>query len=220
MSIRSAALFDLDGTLIDTAGEISDAVNRTLADFGLAEVREQQVRDWIGHGTGWLMQQAWKSRASKDNAEEWARVMERFVHHYHETAGTRSHLFPYVAEVLAGLKGTNVAIGIVTNKESRFTDRVLSAHGLSHTFDIVISGDTLPTKKPDPAGVVKAIADLRSDLQHALFVGDSQIDVQTARNAGLAVWAVPYGYNHGEPISASAPDRLIDDLRPVLGHFQ
>jgi len=220
MNIRSVALFDLDGTLIDTASEISDAVNRTLADFGLAEVQEQQVRDWIGHGTGWLMQQAWKSRASKENAEEWATVMGRFVHHYHETAGTRSHLFPYVAEVLAGLKGAGVAIGIVTNKEGRFTDRVLSAHGLSQTFDVVISGDTLPTKKPDPAGLLKAIADVQSDLPHALFVGDSQIDVQTARNGGLTVWAVPYGYNHGEPISASNPDRLINDIRPVLGHFQ
>lgn len=220
MSVRSVALFDLDGTLIDTASEISDAVNRTLADFGLAEVREQQVRDWIGHGTGWLMQQAWKARASRENAEEWATVMGRFVHHYHETAGTRSRLFPHVAEVLTGLKEGGIAIGIVTNKESRFTDRVLSAHGLSHAFDVVISGDTLPTKKPDPAGVLQAITDVRGNLQHALFVGDSQIDVQTARNAGLAVWAVPYGYNHGEPISASNPDRLIDDVRPVLSHFQ
>ena len=109
---------------------------------------------------------------------------------------------------------------ILTNKEGRFTDRVLSAHGLGASLlDAVVSGDTLPVKKPDPSGIRHLLTQFNSSAEDALFVGDSETDIKTARAAKLICWAVPYGYNHGRPIADEQPDRVVDDVRPVLEYF-
>ena len=104
----------------------------------------------------------------------------------------------------------------MTNKEERYTRTVLDAHQLTAMFDRVVSGDSLPTKKPDPAGIRSCLAQFQVPAARALFVGDSSIDVATARNAGIRVWAVPYGYNMGQSIEACSPDRLITDFSMLL----
>ena len=149
----------------------------------------------------------------------WPDVMARFVHHYFETAGTESHLYDSVSETLTRLRGDGLACCIVTNKETRFTQRVLEAHGLSKAFEVVISGDTLATKKPDPAGIAQCIRVCGVSRDTVLFVGDSLTDVRTARAAGVAVWAVPYGYNHGQPIESAEPDRVISEVSEVFDFF-
>ena len=212
-------VFDLDGTLIDTAGEIADAVNLTLAFFEMAQVDEQKVRQWIGHGTGWLMRQAWQQQRAIDGDDQWGQVMQKFVHFYHDTAGSRSTPYPFVVETLSKLKELQVKCAILTNKEERFTSRVLDAHRMREHFDLVISGDSLPTKKPDPSGLQHCISELGASLGSTLFVGDSEIDIATARAADVVCWAVPYGYNMGRPIADCQPDRLIEDIRPVTSFF-
>lgn len=218
--MNGLVVFDLDGTLIDTATEITEAVNRTLADFTDRSVAESDVRRWIGHGTGWLMQQAWADQIGEPDKADWPQVMSRFVAHYHDTAGTMSRPYPFVLETLAMLRSLGIGRAILTNKESRFTERVLQAHGMTDIFDMVISGDSLPTKKPDPAGLFHCLQQLNVAESACLFVGDSEIDVVTGRAAAVACWAVPYGYNHGRPIAEAGPDRLIDDIRPVVGFFR
>lgn len=210
-------MFDLDGTLIETAPEIADATNDTLTQFGLAQVTQQQVNDWIGHGTQTLLVQALAasrqtSQEAVRQAEDFAAISAAFVVHYGQRCGSRSHLYPQVREVLHTLKAQGVKLAVVTNKEDRYTQVVLDAHRLAPLFDRVISGDTLPTKKPDPAGIAVCLAQFGVDRARALFVGDSSIDVATARNAGVAVWALPYGYNMGQPIEACQPDRVIADF--------
>ncbi len=220
--VLNLVIFDLDGTLIETAGEIGLAVNRTLEDFKLDPVSDSDVRDWIGHGTGWLMKQAWVERGEDPeiNTDLWEEVMARFVHHYYETAGTLSHPYPHVIETLEKLGEMGVKRTILTNKEGRFTDRVLSAHGLGDSLlDAVVSGDTLPVKKPDPSGIQHLLSQFNSSAENALFVGDSETDIKTARAAKITCWAVPYGYNHGRPIADKHPDRVVDDVRPVLEYF-
>lgn len=212
-------MYDLDGTLLDTAGEITQAVNLTLAEFGHDTVSEAQVRDWIGHGTGWLMKTAWQQTQGPLDAP-WDKVMERFVIHYDATAGTRSSAFPHVLETLRRAREHGVMQAIVTNKEARFTERVLERHGLADVFDIVICGDSLPVKKPDPAVIEHCLAQLGASTGEALFVGDSAIDVSTARAAGVVCWAVPYGYNLGRPIADAMPDRIVPDIREVPGFFR
>lgn len=212
-------MYDLDGTLLDTAGEITQAVNLTLAEFGHHSVSEAQVRDWIGHGTGWLMKTAWQQTQGPLDAP-WDKVMERFVIHYDATAGTRSSAFPHVLETLRRAREHGVRQAIVTNKEARFTERVLERHGLAGVFDIVICGDSLPVKKPDPAVIEHCLAQLGASTGEALFVGDSAIDVSTARAAGVVCWAVPYGYNLGRPIADAMPDRIVPDIREVPGFFR
>ncbi len=215
-------IFDLDGTLIETAGEIGLAVNRTLEDFELAPVSDFDVRRWIGHGTGWLMKQAWSDRGRdpETDTDQWGQVMERFVHHYFDTAGTQSYPYPHVMETLGRLGEMGVKRAILTNKEGRFTDRVLAAHGLDKKLlDGVVSGDTLPVKKPNPAGIHHLLSQFNVGVENALFVGDSETDIKTARAAKLACWAVPYGYNHGRPVADENPDRVVEDVRPVLDYF-
>jgi phosphoglycolate phosphatase len=212
-------MYDLDGTLLDTATEITQAVNLTLMDFECRGVDESDVRRWIGHGTGWLMQQAWAATAGQKN-EPWDKVMERFIVHYQETAGTSSTPFPKVIETLEKVKGIGVKQAIVTNKETRFTDRVLAAHDLKKYFDMIICGDTLPVKKPHPGVIEHCLNELHTSVGHSLFIGDSEIDVATARAAGVVCWAVPYGYNHGRPISMADPDRLVPDISDVPNYFR
>ena len=215
----AVVMYDLDGTLLDTASEIADAVNQTLAEFDHETVSEQQVRDWIGNGTGWLMKTAWHHTAGPLDVP-WERVMERFIFHYETTAGTRSSAFPHVLDTLKRTREYGVKQALVTNKETRFTQRVLQMHGLQDAFDIVICGDSLPVKKPDPAVIAHCLAMLGASAGEALFVGDSEIDVSTAKAAGVICWAVPYGYNLGKPIESSHPDRIVPDIREVPNFFR
>ena len=214
-------MFDLDGTLIETAPEICDAVNDTLKHFGLPEVTQDQVDRWIGHGTRELLIQALADvrkvtveaiRAS----DTLVLIAAEFDRHYQRRCGTRSHLYPQVREVLHLLRHQGVRLAVVTNKEARYTRTVLDAHQLAPLFDRVVSGDTLPTKKPDPAGIQSCLDQFQVPAERALFVGDSSIDVATARNAGVPVWALPYGYNMGQPIEACRPDRVIADFSLLL----
>lgn len=214
-------LFDLDGTLIDTASEIADATNDTLSELGLPAVSEQQVRDWVGHGTQSLMLRAYTevtgvSETAVKETGRLARIMEVFGRHYLARCGTRSSLYPHVREALHALRAQGVKLAVVTNKETRYTQTILVKHGLSELFDRVVCGDTFPIRKPDPTGVLACLEQFGVPRSRALFVGDSSVDVATARNAGIAVWALPYGYNLGQPIEASRPDRLIPDFSVFL----
>jgi phosphoglycolate phosphatase len=213
-------MFDLDGTLVDTAPEISDAVNDALRELELRQAPERVVCDWIGHGTAELMTKAyawstgWSSTAVRD-AGVMDAVMPMFSRFYAERCGTRSRLFPEVAASLARLRAMDVRLALVTNKETRFTESVLAAHALRPYFDPIVTGDLLLHKKPHPMPLEYCISRHKVRRERALFVGDSDIDIAAARNAGIACWAVPYGYNHGAPVAQDAPDRLIPNLGAV-----
>ncbi|MDO8776773.1 MAG: HAD-IA family hydrolase [Burkholderiaceae bacterium] len=214
-------LFDLDGTLIETAPEICDAVNDTLTRFDMALVQQAQVNDWIGHGTRALLIQAlaFVGMTSPDKIRQspgLKPIAAEFDRNYQKRCGTRSHLYPHVREVLTSLRQQGVKLAVVTNKEGRYTQTILDVHALTGLFDAVISGDTMPAKKPDPAGIEHCLNQFGILRARALFVGDSSIDVATARNAGVAVWALPYGYNMGQPIADCAPDRVIADFSMLL----
>jgi phosphoglycolate phosphatase len=210
-------LFDLDGTLVETAPEIADAVNDTLTALGHAPVAQKQVDDWIGHGTRELLikalaQALGAAPEAVRAAESFGAIEAEFGRHYQARCGTRSHLYPRVRESLEALRAAGVKLAVVTNKEGRYTQTVLDVHALTPLFDRVISGDTLAVKKPNPAAIDDCLERFGVARERALFVGDSSIDVATARNGRIAVWALPYGYNMGEPIEACGPDRVIPDL--------
>ena len=220
MSRFALILFDLDGTLVETAPEIGDAVNDTLRHFALPNVTQQQVTDWIGHGTLELLIQALASvqgqpvsvvRASKALPT----IAAEFKVHYRARCGTRSRCYPGVKDTLLRLRAQGIHLGVVTNKEGAYTQIVLDAHGLSPMFEVVISGDTLSSKKPHPQGIQLCMERFGLTAQEVLFVGDSSIDVATARNAGVAVWVLPYGYNMGQPIENSLPDRVLVDFSQI-----
>jgi len=214
-------MFDLDGTLIETAAEIADAVNDTLKHFGYSEVAQDSVDRWIGLGTRELLIQALAfvqqmTVEAVRASDTLPHVMAEFAVHYERRCGARSQLYPQVRETLQQLRQQGVRLAVVTNKEARYTQRVLAAHALQPLFDQVVSGDSLPTKKPDPAGILSCLVQFQVAAERALFVGDSSIDVAAARNAGVPVWVLPYGYNMGQPIEACGPDRVIADFSMLL----
>jgi len=216
-----AILFDLDGTLAETAPEIADALNDTLSALGLPSVAPDLAARWIGHGTRELLVQglAHARHTSLDAVRADPTLPEVFAvfdGHYERRTGTRSHLYPGVLETLGALRAQRCHLAVVTNKEGRHTDTVLRALGLSNAFDMVISGDTLPTKKPNPSGVQHCLQRWGFAPDQALFVGDSSIDAQTARNAGVAVFLMTYGYNMGADVRDSQPDRVLDHFGQVL----
>lgn len=215
-------LFDLDGTLVETAPEILDAVNDTLGQFQLSQVTLQQVRNWIGHGTVALLALALADRSGMTlEAARTCDLLHQMVPaydgFYQKRCGTRSHLYPHVRETLQRLRAQGVKLAVLTNKEGRYTQAVLAAHHIGPLFDAVVCGDTFPTKKPDPAGVAHCLAQFGMTRERTLFVGDSSTDAATARNAGVPVWLLPYGYNMGFSVAACAPDRVISDFSQILG---
>jgi len=210
----SLVMFDLDGTLVDTVEELTQAVNLTLADFGQVNVDESQVRTWIGQGTASLMQHAQQGAPHLSTFE----VLSRFKQHYIDVVGTSSQLYPMVEETLQLLRASGIKLAIITNKEQTFTDQVLRQHDLTQYFDLVISGDSLEVKKPDRKVVDFCLQILNKQTTNSLFVGDSATDIATARNAGVICWTVPYGYNNGRDIELDKPDRVIENIS-LVGEF-
>ncbi|MDQ2734002.1 MAG: phosphoglycolate phosphatase [Pseudomonadota bacterium] len=214
--------FDLDGTLVDTATEIAAAANMALADFDIAPCALGEITLLIGAGTGELMSKL-LARAIAKQPELAGRVrtealLARMDRHYATASGTPARVYPGCNEALQDLRAAGVRMACVTNKELRHARRVLEATLLTNYFDLVIGGDSLGCKKPDP-GVLKHVAlALQTPTSAAAHVGDSAIDVEAARGAGLAAWAVPYGYNGGVPIDTARPDRIFAGLTEVASH--
>lgn len=214
-------MFDLDGTLVETAPEITDALNDTLAQFGLPGVTQPQVDLWIGRGMRALLIQALahlRSTAVENvrSSPDLPGIQGAFSAHLLQRCGTRSAPYPHVRRVLQSLRDTHVRVALVTNKEDRQARALLEAHALAQSFDVVVCGDTFPAKKPDPIGIRHCLATFNVTRARSLFVGDSSIDVAAARNAGVPVWVLPWGYNMGIPIAASQPDRVMTDLRDLI----
>jgi len=214
--------FDLDGTLVDTASEIAEAANRALESHGIARRPAEEVKLLIGGGTRELMLKllarvllATPGLADRVRPE---RVLASMDEHYAITTGTTGVPYPGALAALLALKRAGVRLACVTNKESRHAERVLRSQGLERVFDLVLGGDTLPVKKPD-AGVLRHVMrHFHVAADRTAHVGDSRVDVEAARAAGVAAWAVPYGYNAGEPIDTARPDHIFGSLGEVAGH--
>jgi phosphoglycolate phosphatase len=212
--------FDLDGTLVDTAAEIAGTLNDVLGSVGLRPVAEPLVRDWIGNGSRALLIRACMDTTGLTESEvqrscSLDALLQRYTRCYAVRAGTASRLYPEVGESLRELSACGLALAVVSNREERLARAVLRAHDLERCFDTIVGGDTLAVRKPDPLTLRYCLERHGVVPAHALFVGDSAIDVATARNAGVACWAVTYGYNGGRPVAEAGPDRVIDGLGAV-----
>ena len=212
--------FDLDGTLVDTAGEIAAAVNLTLAEFALPAQTVAAVTERIGAGTRELMLRLLHDLAAGPGAPaiDADSVQARFAVHYEATAGTTARAYPGVPDALARLRHAGIRLACVTNKEARFAERVLESSGMATMFEMLVAGDTLTVKKPNARVLRHVIDALGATPATTAHVGDSRIDLEAARNAGVAAWAVPYGYNGGEPIASAGPDCLFATIEAVANH--
>lgn len=209
-------MFDLDGTLIDAVPDLAAAVDQMLAQRGRPAAGVAQVRDWVGNGSPILVRRA--LAGSIDHAavddDEAEQALQDFLQAY---AGSHSatNVYPGVNDLLQWLRRQGVALAIVTNKPERFVAPLLEEKGLGE-FDWLIGGDTLPVKKPDPAGLLHVMGAAGVSPGQSLFIGDSRSDILAARAAGVKVVAVSYGYNHGRPIAEERPDLLVDSLDALI----
>jgi len=206
-------LIDVDGTMIDSVPDIAFCVDETMARLGLPARGEAQVRLWVGNGAELLLKRALTGRMDDEPDQHlYERAEPIFFDLYAQNVSTRSRLYAGVEEGLGFLRGAGYRLGAVTNKPERFTLPLLSTMGLRDYFEIVVSGDSLPEKKPDPLPLLHAADAMGIAPAHALMLGDSRSDVEAARAAGFQIVCVSYGYNRGEDIRAARPDAVIDSL--------
>jgi phosphoglycolate phosphatase len=212
-SIR-ALIFDLDGTLIDSKNDLICSVNATLRQLGRRELPPETISSYIGHGVAPLVARALGEGCSPDEQQ---RALEFFLEYYnlHKTDTTRP--YPGVTETLSQLHGLPKAV--LTNKPVRISGRILDALGLSAYFRSIYGGNSFAAKKPDPTGALTILRELGLSADQALMVGDSEVDVQTARNAGMQVAIVNYGYGVHDPRANSADVYLdrFSQLTTLLG---
>jgi phosphoglycolate phosphatase len=212
----AGVLFDLDGTLVDSAPDLTTAVNRSLADQGGTPLSEAQVRHWIGDGARWLIARALAGRRDihiEPPGTEAA--LARFFVHYHDCLCVGSRLYPGVLAGLESIEASGRPMGVVTNKPAAFTGPLLEALGIAGFFGVAVSGDTVGVRKPDPAPLVHAAGVLGLDIGQCIYVGDSGADRAAAEAAGMTLVRVPYGYPGDDAIFADHPATLtmtIDQL--------
>ncbi len=206
-------LIDLDGTLVDSVPDLALCVDEMMAGIGRPPHGEAKVRDWVGNGVERLVKRALVGQLEGEpDQAEFERAYPLFLELYARHNGERSRLYPGVREGLDRLAAGDGRLGCVTNKAAQFTEPLLEALGIRDYFSIVISGDTLPRKKPDPLPLLHAAEHFGIDPQDALMLGDSVSDVRAARAAGFGVICVSYGYNHGRDIGEAEPDKVIDSF--------
>jgi len=211
-----AILIDLDGTLLHTAPELAESANRMLREMGHPAVSQALLMSYIGNGISWLVKRALTGDMhAEPDAALFDKALPIFEKHYTELL-LHSKPFDGVLQGLDAMKASGFKLGCITNKVARYTEPLLKGTGLAPYFDIVLSGDSLPEKKPHPLPLLHSAKFFGAPVEQLLLIGDSLNDAVAARAAGCPVFCVPYGYNHGEPVDGLDLDAVIADLPAAL----
>ena len=206
-------LIDVDGTLVDSVPDLAYCVDEMMQRLGLPPHGEEKIRQWVGNGVERLVRRALVGQLEGEpDPALFEKAYPLFLELYAENTSKRSRLYPGVREGLEYLQGAGYKLGCVTNKAAQFTEPLLRDLGIAGFFPIVISGDTLPKKKPDPLPLLHAADFFGVAPSAALMIGDSISDVKAARAAGFQIICMSYGYNHGQDIREAHPDAVIDSM--------
>ena len=214
-------LIDVDGTLVDSVPDLAYCVDEMMKALDLPVHGEAKVRNWVGNGVERLVRRALVGQLEGEPDEAlFQRAYPLFLDLYAENTSKRSALYPGVKEGVAWLKAQGYRLGCVTNKAARFTLPLLKDLGVHGHFEIIISGDTLPQRKPDPAPLLHAARFFGVEPEQALMIGDSISDVKAARAAGFQIVCMSYGYNHGADIRDFHPDAVVDSMVEIRDLLQ
>jgi phosphoglycolate phosphatase len=208
-----AIIFDLDGTLVDSAKDLRGALNRLLGDLGLRPIEAVEIKGMIGDGVLKLLERA--LIAANGDPEQKDALLPRFLEMYQANPATLTRPYPGVVETLAALQRRRFHLAVVTNKPVFATKKILQALSLVEFFPVVIGGDSLQKRKPHPAPLLEAARQLGIDVCQSLMVGDNIHDVEAAHAAGMRCVAVSYGYHHRPPSEFNA-DRLVNRFDELL----
>jgi len=205
-------IFDLDGTLIDSKLDLAHAVNATRAHMGFGPLDHEIVFSYVGNGAPVLIRRAIGPDASEQQLQH---ALEYFLAYYRDHMLDYTTLYPGVRETLDALHSSGMKLAVLTNKPVRFSKAILSGLSIEGHFAQVYGGNSFEQKKPHPIGIETLLADTATDASKALMVGDSAVDVRTARNAGIACCGVTYGFQP-ETLVTDPPDYLIDRMEQLL----
>ena len=206
-------LIDVDGTLVDSVPDLAYCVDEMMKQLDMPAHGEEKVRDWVGNGVERLTRRALIGQLDGEPDDAlFEKAYPIFLDLYAENTSKRSCLYPGVEEGIAYLKTANYKLGCVTNKASQFTIPLLKDLGVHDHFEIIICGDTLEKKKPDPMPLLHAADFFGVKPENAMMLGDSISDVKASRAAGFQIVCMSYGYNHGDDIRDANPDAVIDSM--------
>ena len=211
-----AAIVDLDGTLVDTLGDFSAALNAMLRELELPAIAPEAVEPLVGRGSEHLIRSV-LAHVGAASGGLYEAALTAYQKHYSRINGSHSAVFEGAADGLAALREAGMRLACLTNKPGEFARPLLQAKSLLGYFDFVFGGDAFERKKPDPLPLLKACEALGSAPARTLMVGDSSNDARAARAAGCPVVLVTYGYNHGEPVHGVDADGFLDSLAPLRG---
>ncbi len=214
-------MIDLDGTLIHTAPDLAASANRMLAELGMATHSQEQVERWIGNGVSRLVKRALTGEMQAEpEAALYEQAYPLFLKHYADLVSAQSRPYDGVVEGLQQLQAAGFELACITNKAESFTLPLLDDLGLRQYFKLVLSGDSLAKKKPDPLPLRHACEFFGITPDHGVLVGDSGNDTKAARAAGMPVICVTYGYAQGVDVRDLYPEAVIDSLTELPQYIQ
>jgi phosphoglycolate phosphatase len=202
-----AYIFDLDGTLIDSLEDISVALNAARNDVGMLPVDANQVRTWVGDGLSTLCRRS----APEVNNTVLSRLVKRAAHHYAHRPVVHTRTYSNILQLLNLLQSRGAPLAVLSNKPHALTVEIVARLGLAPYFTVVRGSQHEEDRKPDPRAAIEIIAAMRVAPQEAYMVGDSVVDIQTARNAGAKSVAVAWGFQNRDVLEAAKPDFLVSD---------
>ena len=218
-SNKKTILFDLDGTLIDSAPDLAVAVNHMLKDLNRDTFSPDIIRYWVGNGAQVLVKRALSGQSEIDENLDpvlFEKALEIFLTFYAQNLAVTTITYPNVPATLKALKEMGYRLAIVTNKPFDFVAPILKGLNLDGLFELHLGGDSLPQKKPDPAPLLHVCDALGVTVEQCVMVGDSKNDILAANACSMQSIGVTYGYNYGEDIGVYEPSMIIDDFGDLL----
>jgi phosphoglycolate phosphatase len=223
MREKTLILFDLDGTLIDSAPDLARAVNHMLAQFGHDPYDLETIHHWVGNGAQMLVRRALLGRRDieGESIDEglFDKALAYFMAYYRQHLCEETYTYPHVPQTLHALKERGYAMAIVTNKPTAFVSPILEKLQIADYFDEYLGGDSLPVKKPDPTPLLHLCRGFDKPVEQTLMVGDSKNDILAANACGMDSVGVSYGYNYGEDIGIYEPTVIINDFKRLLDYL-
>lgn len=204
-------IFDLDGTLIDSKRDLANAVNAARIHMGLAPIEDERVSSYVGNGAPVLMRRAMGPEASEEDVQK---ALDYFLRYYGEHKLDFTRLYPGVKESLDRMRDSGARLAVLTNKPVRVSQAIVDGLGLHDHFFRVYGGNSFDQKKPDPVGILKLMEETGTSAEATLMVGDSSVDVRTARNAKVKAAGLTYGFQP-ESLDEAPPDYLVDRMEDV-----
>lgn len=211
---RGTIIFDLDGTLVDSAPDLADALDALLVENGFAAIGLEATRKLIGHGIANLVLKGFAVHGWHLNEAQATKATQRFQALYAERLPAKAKLYPQVTEILSHLSSLGWRMVVCTNKLEAFARAILEGLGVAHYFAVIAGPDTFGVAKPDPQHLLRTLPPDVPESYLSIMVGDSEVDIATAKAADLPVVAVTYGYAHSQ-LNTLAPDALVDKFSDI-----